>query len=68
MNLNEIKNRIRDEGHHIRVQTDLGTAVRISKRQTYTFLDTLQRRGIVPVVEFTEIMPGKSLVTICAGK
>jgi len=67
MNWNKIRQRIKDEGHHIRVQTELGTAVRISKRQTYGFLDTLEQRGIVPVIEFTEIMPGKMLVVISAG-
>lgn len=67
MNWNEIKQRIKNEGHHIRVQTELGTAIRISKRQAYIFLDTLQRRGVVPVIEFTEIMPGKMLVVISAA-
>jgi len=56
--------RIRTKGHVVRVQTELGTAVTITKREAYRLLDTLESRGVEPEVEFTDIGNGREFVYI----
>ena len=65
-NHTQIKKRIAKEAMLIRVQTTLGTSVTISKKDAYILLDTLERREVLPSVEFTEVRQGRYLVTIDA--
>lgn len=64
INYTETKKRINKEAQVVRVQTVLGTSVTISKVEACRMLDILERRSVQPGVEFTEIRPGKYLVTI----
>lgn len=64
VNYTEIKKRINKEAQIVRIQTVLGTSVTISKVQACRMLDVLERRAVEPNIEFTEIRPGKYLVTI----
>ena len=59
-----IRRRIKREAQVIKVATTLGTAVTITKRQTYALLDTLERRMVEPSVTFDEVHEGKYLVVI----
>ena len=61
---NETKKRINKQAQVVKVQTVLGTSVTISKVEACRMLDILERRAVRPSVEFTEIRPGKYLVTI----
>jgi hypothetical protein len=60
------KKRIARYGSVIRVNTDLGTAVRVSRPAAIKLLETLQRREIVPAIEFGHIDGNRWLVTIRA--
>lgn len=60
----ELKKRIRKEVQLIIVQTTLGTAVSITKKEAYRFLDMLASRNVEPTVNFTEIGNGKMLMVI----
>ena len=51
----------------IRVQTELGTAVGITKVEARKLLEILERRDVMPGFDCTEVRPGRYLVTIQAG-
>ena len=56
--------RIKAKGHVVRVQTELGTAVKVTKREAYRLLGTLEARGVEPEIEFTDIGNGREFVYI----
>jgi len=56
--------RIKTKAHLVRVQTELGTAVTITKREAYRLLGVLESRGVEPEVEFTDIGNGREFVYI----
>lgn len=51
----------------IRVQTELGTAVKVTKVEAIKLLDVLERRNVVPEFDCTEIRPLRYLITIQSG-
>ncbi len=64
-----MKGWIKRRAQIIRVQTDLGTAVPITKATALRMLETLKRRGIVPRLDCTLISDDsmKYLVIIQSG-
>lgn len=52
---------------HVRVQTECGTAVKITKAEAGKYLNTLESRGVVPSFDCTEISPMRYLVIISKG-
>lgn len=64
INLTQTRRRIMKEAYLVKVQTILGTAVTITKKEACELLTILERRNIKPSISFTEIGNGKSVVII----
>lgn len=58
---------INKRASHVRVQTELGSAVKITKVEASKLIDILERRNVIPQFDCTEIKPLKYLVTIQSG-
>lgn len=66
INLTQARQRITKKAYLVKVQTVLGTAVTIRKKEACELLKILERRMIEPSVSFTDIGNGKELVIIDA--
>lgn len=64
INFAETRKRIAKKAYLIKVQTNLGTAVTITKKEACQLLTILESRRVEPSVTFTEIGNGKELVII----
>lgn len=64
MDYQEIKRRIKKEAQLIKVETTLGTAVRVSKKDAIRLIDMLESRRVEPKVDFTELYNKRYLVII----
>ena len=60
----ETKKRISKEGYIVKVETSLGSAVKITKVESYKLLNLLAVRKVVPLVEFIKLGNGKYAVFI----
>ena len=64
MDYTQIATRIKKDVQLILVQTTLGTAVKITKKEALKLLATLEARNVEAKIEFSEIYNGRYLVTI----
>ena len=64
LNLAQTRRRIMKKAYLVKVQTTLGTAVTITKKEACELLVILDRRSVEPSIFFTEIGNGKSVVII----
>jgi hypothetical protein len=50
------------------VETTLGTAVKVSKKEALKFIDKLEKRHVTPKVHFEEIYNGQYFVILGSTK
>lgn len=56
--MREIRKLIQQKARHIRVQTEFGSAVKITKTECFRWLDQLDRRNLSPKYETAELYNG----------